>query len=89
MVALSTTIAVCAVISIFTFIAGFLCGHYFGRLKESQTPENLPEPPILHDRTPSLDPPIASQPVAVPVYEEVELKENAAYQTFKFTSIEQ
>jgi hypothetical protein len=102
-VALSTTVAVCAVISIFTFIVGFLCGRYsrahsgkIHKLKETQTPRKLPEPPLPYDRTPSLDPPIASQPAAVPLYEDVdavkrqgkdlELKENAAYQHFKSTS---
>ena len=62
-VALSTTVAVCVVISIFTFIVGFLCSRcsYTGQ-KHKRSPKKLPDPPITSDsnRTLDLDPPITS-----------------------------
>ena len=86
--ALSSTIVLFLVLSISTLIAGFLCGHYFGRKyeKSSKKIPALPKP---------------SQPVAL--YEDVdvlpsavehqeqnlELKENVAYGPSKSMSVEQ
>ena len=89
-VTLSSTIVSFLIISILTFIAGFVCGHYFGRKYKGLLIKNI-----------SSNSPIASQPV--PLYEDVnvlpstlehhekdfELKENVAYGPSKSMSIEQ
>ena len=76
------------IVSISTFIAGFVCGHYFGRKHKGLPPRKISTPPI------------ASQPA--PFYEDVnmlptsaeehhgndfELKENVAYGPSKATSV--
>ena len=86
--ALSSTIVPFFIISISTFIAGFLCGHYFGRKYKGPLARKI------------LTPPIASQPVSL--YEDVnmlpagaeelhrkdfELKENVAYGPSKSLSV--
>ena len=89
-VALSSTIVPFLIISISIFIAGFLCGHHFGRKYKGPSARKMPTPPI------------ESQPV--PLYEDVnvlpagdeelhgkdfELKENVAYDPIKFRSVVQ
>ena len=80
--------ALLVIVSISTFIAGFVCGHYFGRKHKDLPPRKVSTPPT------------ASQPVSL--YEDVntlptsaeehhgkdfELKENVAYGPSKTMSV--
>ena len=92
-VVLSSTIVPFLIISLSIFIAGFVCGHYFGRKYKGL--------PCIWPARKLSTPPKASQPV--PLYEDVnmlpgakehhgrdfELKENVAYGPSKSRSIEQ
>ena len=71
-VAVSTTVAAFLVFSLLTFVAGFVCGHYFGR-KYKQSSSSLNQPVPLYEDVNVL-------PSAVEHQEQgLELTENVAY----------
>ena len=73
---MSSTVVVFLVISILTFVAGFVCGHYFGR---KHTKATSSQPVALYEDVNVL-------PSAVEHQEQhLELKENVAYGPLKST----
>ena len=72
--AVSSTVVVFLVISLLTFVAGFVCGHYFGR-KYKQSSSSLNQPVALYEDVNVL-------PSAVEHQEQhLEMRENVAYGT--------
>ena len=79
-VAVSSTVAAFLVISFLTFVAGFVCGHYFGR-KYKQPSSSLNQPVPLYE-----DVNVPSN--AVEHQEQgLELRENVAYGPSKSMTI--
>ena len=78
--AISSTVAAFLVISVLTFVAGFACGHHFGR-KYKQSSSSLNQPMPLYEDVNVL-------PSAVEHQEQgLELRENVAYGPTKSTII--
>ena len=76
------------IVSISTFIAGFVCGHYFGRKYKGPLARKIPTPP-------KESPPVAFYedvnmlPTSAEEHhgKDFELKENVAYRPSKATSV--
>ena len=76
---ISSTVIASLVIIVFSFITGFVCGHYFGQ-KSKQTSSLLNQPVALYED-------VSVLPSAVEHQEQpdLELKENVAYGPLKST----
>ena len=78
------------VISIFIFIAGFLCGHYFSRRSSKET-QCQPVPLYDTPQTSDHQVPVYEYVLHIPSAQEqdLELKENVAYGPSKSITVEQ